>query len=139
MSKTPTKRAKTSPALPKEVILAVEAAYGKKATNVVVLDLWEAQAFTDFFVICTGQNTRQVKAIADAIEEAIWKDGTKPAHVEGYERADWILLDYFHFVVHVFSPEPRQFYDLERLWGAAKRIEVADPAEKPAEKADKKK
>ena len=127
MSKTPTKRAKSSPALPSEIAKAAEAAYGKKAANVVALDLRKAQAFTDFFLICTGQNTRQVQAIADAVEAAIRQDGTKPAHVEGYDRADWILLDYFTFVVHVFKPELRQFYDLERLWGAGERLEVPDP------------
>ena len=90
----------------------------------VVLDLRKAQAFTDHFFICTGQNARQVKAIADAVEAALAEDGLKPAHVEGYAQADWILLDYFTFVVHVFSPELRRFYDLERLWGSAERIEL---------------
>jgi ribosome-associated protein len=94
----------------------------------VALDLRKAQAFTDFFFICTGQNSRQVKAIADAIEMALAKKGTKPAHVEGYDRANWILLDYFTLVIHVFAPEPRQFYDIERLWGSAERIDIPDPA-----------
>jgi ribosome-associated protein len=128
MAKTPSTRAKTSPALPKELAKAVAAAYGKKAEHVVALDLRKAQAFTDYFLICTGQSVRQVQAIADAVEGAIRQDGTRPAHVEGYERADWILLDYFTFVVHVFTPELRQFYDLERLWGAGVRIDVPDPA-----------
>ena len=94
----------------------------------VALDLRKAQAFTDFFLICTGQNPRQVKAIADAIEAALGQDGIRPAHIEGYAQADWILLDYFNFVVHVFSPEQRRFYDLERLWGSAERLEIPDPA-----------
>ena len=127
MSKTPTKRAKSSPALPSEIAKAADAAYGKKAANVVALDLRKAQAFTDFFLICTGQNTRQVQAIADAVEFAIRQDGTKPAHVEGYERSDWILLDYFDFIVHVFTADQRRFYSLERLWGSAERIDVPDP------------
>jgi len=103
-------------------------AHEKKAADVVTLDLRKVQAFTDFFFICTGQNARQVKAIADAIEAALATEGHKPSHVEGYDRANWILLDYFTFVVHVFAPEAREFYDIERLWGSAGRIEMPDPA-----------
>jgi ribosome-associated protein len=128
MSKTQTTRAKTRKSLPDELVQAALAAYDKKATSVVALDLRKAQAFTDFFFICTGQNARQVKAIADAIEMALAKAGTQPAHVEGYDRANWILLDYFTFVVHVFAPESRQFYDIERLWGSGERIDLPDPA-----------
>ena len=94
----------------------------------VVLDLRKAQAFTDYFFICTGQNARQVKAIADAIDTALANEGHKPAHVEGYDRANWILLDYFTFIVHVFAPEARVFYDIERLWGSAERLDMPDPA-----------
>jgi ribosome-associated protein len=114
--------------LPAELTLAAAVAYDKKAADVVVLDLRAVQAFTDFFFICTGQNARQVKAIADAIETALAKEGQKPAHVEGYDRANWILLDYFTFIVHVFAPEARAFYDIERLWGSAERVAVPDPA-----------
>jgi ribosome-associated protein len=114
--------------LPAELTLAATVAYDKKAADVVVLDLRAVQAFTDFFFICTGQNARQVKAIADAIETALAKDGHKPAHVEGYDRANWILLDYFTFIIHVFAPEARAFYDIERLWGSAERVAVPDPA-----------
>jgi ribosome-associated protein len=128
MSKTQTTRAKSKKSLPDELVQAARAAYDKKATSVVALDLRQAQAFTDFFFICTGQNSRQVKAIADAIEMALAKTGTKPAHVEGYDRANWILLDYFTLVIHVFAPESRQFYDIERLWGSAERIDIPDPA-----------
>jgi ribosome-associated protein len=109
-------------------MLSAKVAYEKKATGVVTLDLRKVQAFTDFFFICTGQNARQVKAIADAIEMALAKDGHKPAHVEGYDRANWILLDYFTFIVHVFAPDAREFYDIERLWGSAERVEMPDPA-----------
>jgi len=122
MSKTTSTRATTQPNLPDQLALAAQAAADKKATAMVLLDLRKAQAFTDHFFICTGQNARQVKAIADAIEAALAELGLKPAHVEGYAQADWILLDYFTFVVHVFSPELRRFYDLERLWGSADRI-----------------
>ena len=89
-----------------------------------MLDLRKAAGFTDFFVICSGTNARQVRAIADAVMEALADDGVKPAHVEGYDRSEWILLDYFDFIVHVFAPETRAFYGLERLWGNAERIEI---------------
>ena len=131
----PRKRAKatageggTPPGIPAELTLAAKIAYEKKATGVIALDLRKVQAFTDFFFICTGQNARQVKAIADAVEMALAKDGHKPAHVEGYDRANWVLLDYFTFIVHVFAPEARGFYDIERLWGSAERVELPDPA-----------
>jgi ribosome-associated protein len=125
MSKTTSTRATTQANLPDELATAAQAAADKKATAMVLLDLRKAQAFTDHFFICTGQNARQVKAIADAIEAALAELGLKPAHVEGYAQADWILLDYFTFVVHVFSPELRRFYDLERLWGSAERIALS--------------
>ena len=102
---------------------AVRAALDKKASDVVVLDLRDTPAFTDFFVLCSGQSTRQVKAIADAVEEALRAAKVRPAHVEGYDRAEWILMDYFTFIVHVFTPQTRAFYSLERLWGDAERIE----------------
>jgi ribosome-associated protein len=113
--------------LPPELTLAARAAHDKKATGLVVMDLRTVQAFTDHFFICTGQNARQVKAIADAIETALEDEGHKPAHVEGYDRANWILLDYFTFIVHVFAPDARAFYDIERLWGSAGRVEIPDP------------
>ena len=112
-----------------EVAKAVRAALDKKAVDVVVLDLRHTPAFTDFFVLCSGHNQRQVKAIADAIEEALKAEKIRPAHVEGYERAEWILMDYFSFIVHVFSPQTREFYSLERLWGDAERIDVSDEPE----------
>ena len=90
----------------------------------MVLDLRKAAGFTDYFVICAGQNARQIRAIADAVMEALGSRGAKPAHVEGYERSEWVLLDYFDFIVHIFAPETRLFYGLERLWGNAERIEV---------------
>jgi ribosome-associated protein len=109
-----------------EVGKAVRAALDKKASDVVVLDLRNTPAFTDFFVLCSGQSQRQVKAIADAVEEALRAAKVRPAHVEGYDRAEWVLMDYFTFIVHVFTPQTRAFYSLERLWGDAERIEVAD-------------
>jgi ribosome-associated protein len=86
--------------------------------------LTKASAFTDFFIICTGTNRRQVQAIADGVQEAAAKHGTKPALVEGYDRAEWILIDYFDFIVHIFTPATREFYSLERLWGGAERVDV---------------
>jgi ribosome-associated protein len=109
-----------------EVGRAVRAALDKKASDVVLLDLRNTPAFTDYFVLCSGQNTRQVKAISDAIEEALRAAKVRPAHIEGYDRAEWILMDYFTFIVHVFTPQTRAFYSLERLWGDAERIEVRE-------------
>jgi ribosome-associated protein len=110
--------------LPKEVTDAVAAAEDKKAVDIVLLDLRKAAGFADYFLICSGSNARQIRAIADAIMEALGSAGSKPAHVEGYDRSEWILLDYFDFIVHIFAPEPRVFYGLERLWGNAERVEI---------------
>jgi ribosome-associated protein len=118
------KRRKTT-RLPAQIERAIGAAEDKKALDLIVLDLRKAAGFTDFFVIASGANGRQVRAIADAVMESLAADGVKPAHVEGYDRSEWILLDYFDFIVHVFAPETRMFYGLERLWGNAERIEVA--------------
>ena len=112
--------------LPPDVAIAVGAALDKKAEDVVVLDLRKASAFTDAFVICTGTNIRQVQAIADAVEEALRQKGLTPSLVEGYARGEWILIDYFDFIVHVFAPSTREFYGLERLWGDA--VHIAIPA-----------
>jgi ribosome-associated protein len=127
MSKTPTKRTsrkRSAAALPEDVSLSIAAALDKKAIDLIVLDLRKSHAFTDFFVICTGANTRQVHAIADAVQSALGKRRLKPTLVEGETRAEWILIDYFDFIVHVFTPATREFYGLERLWGDAVRIEV---------------
>ncbi len=127
MAKTDKKpRAASKKKFPAEIARAVQAALDKKAMDVVVLDLRHTPAFTDFFLLCSGQNARQVHAIADAIDESLLEIKVRPAHVEGYERADWILMDFFTFIVHVFSPHTREFYSLERLWGDAERIEVSD-------------
>ena len=129
---TPAKGArKTKPAtprLPKPIQAAIEAAQDRKATGVVVLDLRKAGAFTDFFVLCSAANPRQVQAIADAVEQALKLQKQRPSLVEGYARAEWVLLDYFDFVVHVFSRQARDFYGLDRLWGSATRIEFPDVA-----------
>ncbi len=136
MSKSISKRATTAspPGLPEQVLAAVTAAADRKAEDIVVLDLRAADGFTDYFVICTGQNARQIKAIADAVEEALRRDHVKPAHVEGYGHAEWVLLDYFDFVVHVFGKETRTFYGLERLWGNATAVDVSSVLAPPARK-----
>ena len=119
-----TKPAPTAARLPADVKLAVAAAPDKLAADLKVLDLRNDTAFTDFFIVCTGANTKQVQAIADSIEAKLRGIGQKPALVEGYRRGEWILLDYFTFIVHIFLPNRRTFYALERLWGGAEPIEV---------------
>jgi ribosome-associated protein len=114
-----------TPPLPDVLARAVRAAGDKKATDLVALDLRPVDAFTDWFLICSGRTGRHAKAIADGVEESLRAIGVRPAHIEGDDRADWILLDYFDFVVHVFQPETRAFYGLERLWGSAKKVDVA--------------
>ena len=120
---------RAAPKLPKAVATAVRAARDKKAEAVIVLDLRHAGGFTDYFVICTGNNARQINAIADSVREILKTElDERPALTEGVDRSEWILLDYFNFVVHVFSRECRSFYGLERLWGNAERHEFADEA-----------
>ena len=129
MSKSISKRATTAPmtVLPEQVLAAVTAAADKKAEDIVVLDLRGADGFTDYFVICTGGNTRQITAIADGVRETLKRDlDERPTLTEGIDRSEWILLDYFNFVVHVFSRDCRAFYGLERLWGNAERHEISD-------------
>ncbi len=122
---TPENRsATTADGLPSAVERAVEAARDKKAIDVALLDLRPLASFTDFFLICSGSNPRQVQAIAEAVEERLRNEGLRPSHIEGFERAEWILLDYFDFIVHVFGSARREFYALERLWGSATRLEV---------------
>jgi ribosome-associated protein len=126
-ARTTGKRA--APKLPKAVATAVRAARDKKAQDVIVLDLRNAGGFTDYFVICTANNARQINAIADSVREILKTElDERPALTEGVDRSEWILLDYFNFVVHVFSRECRTFYGLERLWGNAERHEFADEA-----------
>jgi ribosome-associated protein len=115
------------PELPPELACALEAAQGKKAAEVTLLDLRELSAFTDSFLLCTGFSARQVKAISDAIEEHLAGRGVRLAHREGYDSAEWVLLDYGGFIVHIFSERARRFYDLERLWRAAHRTNFPGP------------
>ncbi|MGH9452583.1 MAG: ribosome silencing factor [Terriglobia bacterium] len=103
---------------------AVRAAQDHKALDMSILDLRDLSSFTDFFLICSGASTRHTQAICDAVVENLKKSGLSPAHVEGYRQAEWILVDYLNFVVHIFLERARQFYDLERLWKNAKKVPV---------------
>ena len=110
--------------LPPLVATAARAALDKKADHALALDLRPVADFADFFLLLTGHNQRQLVAIADAVMDALRAAGRRPAHVEGYPRQEWILIDYGGFIVHVMTPKSRSFYDLERLWGGSKRVEV---------------
>jgi ribosome-associated protein len=113
--------------LDERMCTALSAASDKKALDPVVLDLREVANFTDYFIITSGANTRQVQAIADEAVEQLKKQGTRASRVEGYNTAEWVLVDYGDFILHVFEDKARKFYDLERLWRDAKRIQL--PAE----------
>jgi ribosome-associated protein len=104
------------------VMLAAHAASDRKAADMVILDLRDVAQFTEYFLICTANNSRQVQAVTDAIEERLRQAGKRPSHIEGYTAAEWVLLDYGDFIAHVFSPASRRFYDLERLWRDAKPV-----------------
>jgi ribosome-associated protein len=119
--------------LKKQVAEAIEGCLEKKAEELTLLELDQASgAFTDYFVVCSGTNPRQVQAISDEVELRLKKKlGLYPHQIEGYKQAEWILLDYVDFVVHVFNEKARKFYDLERLWKSAKRLEPAELLAKP--------
>ena len=119
---------------------AVEACHAKKAEDVSVLHLDPAAgAFTDYFIVCTGSNPRQIQAISDEVEQQLERLGLRPAHVEGYNQAEWVLLDYVDLVVHIFSPRARNFYDLERLWKSAEQLAPASLKTSAAKRSAKKK
>jgi ribosome-associated protein len=107
--------------------IAVRAAQEKQATDIRVLDLTGVTSFTDFFVICTGANTRQTQAVTDEIGQQLKRRGELPSSVEGYQQGEWVLSDYGDFLVHVFTVKAREYYSLERLWRDAKDVPV--PAE----------
>jgi ribosome-associated protein len=111
----------------RQVQEAIHACQEKKGEDISVLKLGpHSAAFTDYFVLCTGTNPRQIQAISDEVETRLERSGLKPAHTEGYKQADWVLLDYVDFVIHVFSPKARSFYDLERLWKSAKPLDPSN-------------
>ena len=112
--------------LKSQISAAIQACLDKKAEELSILEMEKGSgAFTDYFVLCSGTNPRQVQAIADEVELRLKSAGLRPTHTEGYSQAEWVLIDYFDFIVHVFAPETRLFYGLERLWGNAERIEPA--------------
>ena len=122
--------------LPQGVRLTVEAAQSKKAGGITVLDLAGLGAFTEYFVICTGYSTPQLQAICNEIEEVLYREMKRtPEHREGHRSAEWALLDFGSFIVHVFGEQARRYYDLERLWRAAPSLvmpdEPRDSAERP--------
>lgn len=104
--------------------LSSRVAVDKKALDVVVLDMHEASSITDYFLICSGGSTRQVQAIADAIEEQMRQLGVASLGIEGYREAGWILMDYGDVIVHVFAHDTREFYDLEHLWDNAPKVDL---------------
>ncbi len=111
--------------------IAIAAVENKKGIDIVVLDISSVATFADYFVLCTGDSSRQIQAIADEVEEKLAANGLKPSHVEGYANAEWILLDYLDLVIHVFSKQARAYYDLERLWRDAKTLDVRQLLSQP--------
>jgi len=107
-----------------ELRQAVQSAQDRKALDLSVLNLEGKCSFANYFLICSGTSNRHTRAICDAILEELEKGGVSPAHIEGYTQAEWILIDYLDFVVHVFSERARHFYDLERLWKTALRVQI---------------
>lgn len=118
--------------LPRHILQAVEAVRARKAGVVVLLDMREAASFTDYFLLCTSYSRPQSQAIADEVEIKLKGCGRMPAGVEGAGPGEWVLLDYLDFVVHIFQEKARGFYDLERLWRNARRVEL--PAEKAVQR-----
>jgi ribosome-associated protein len=118
--------------------IAVNAADNKKAHDLVALDITGIATFTNYFLFCTGDSSRQMQAIADEIEKRLKEHGLRPSHVEGYQNSEWILMDYMDLVVHIFSKNARTYYDLERLWRDGKKIEVEQFIEEPPKVAPKK-
>src|SRR5215475_11387636 len=116
-----------------QVARAVKAIESKKGEDIAILEMDRSSgAFTDYFVVCSGTNPRQIQAIADDIQKQLAEVGQRPNSVEGYNQAEWVLLDYVDFVLHIFSERARRFYDLERLWKSARRLTAADLTRKPA-------
>jgi ribosome-associated protein len=114
---------KKAPLAPEQLWLAaIEAAEAKQAKDIKVLDLREVTSFADFFVIASGANSRQIQAIADEIETQLKQLGEYPSSVEGYQNAEWVLLDYGDYLIHIFTDKARQYYDLERLWRDGKVV-----------------
>jgi ribosome-associated protein len=122
--------------LKSQVTLALAACEDKKAEQITVLEMDQnSGAFTDYFLICSGTNPRQVQAISDEVELRLKRSGLYPNNIEGHRQGEWVLIDYVDFVVHIFSEAARKYYDLERLWKSAKKIEPAEFIAKPRKRA----
>ncbi len=107
----------------KQVVAAFKAAEEKKATDISLLKLDKSSSgFTDYFLVCSGSNPRQIQTIADEVQDQLEKIGQRVTHIEGYQQAEWVLLDYVDFVVHIFNEQSRKYYDLERLWKSAEKV-----------------
>ncbi len=104
--------------------IALNAADSKKASDIVAMDITEIATFTNYFLICSGDSSRQMHAIADEVEKQLAASGIRPSHIEGYQNAEWILMDYIDLVVHIFSKNARTYYDLERLWRDGKELDT---------------
>ncbi|MEJ2245590.1 MAG: ribosome silencing factor [Acidobacteriota bacterium] len=104
--------------------IALKAADDKKAHDILALDISKIASFASFFLFCTGDSSRQMQAIADEIQKQLKKSGIQSSHIEGYQNSEWILMDYFDLVIHIFSKEARAFYDLERLWRDGKKLDA---------------
>jgi ribosome-associated protein len=127
-------------ALKKQVSEAINACQEKKAEQISILELEQGTgAFTDYFVVCSGTNPRQIQAISDEVELRLKRAGVYPNSIEGYKQAEWVLIDYVDFVLHIFSEASRRYYDLERLWKSAKKLEPSDLIAKPRKRAVAKK
>jgi len=127
---------KKTDTLTSQLTTAIAACQDKKAEDLTILQMDKnSGAFTDYFVICSGTNPRQIQTIADEVELRLKSAGLRPNNVEGYNTAEWVLLDYVDFVVHVFSATARSYYDLERLWRTAKKLEPAEVTAKPRRRA----
>jgi len=125
--------AKSDQGMDARIESALHAASDKKALDLVVLDLRAVATFTDYFLLASGTNVRQVQAIADEITERLKREGTRAQRIEGYQTAEWVLVDYGDFIVHIFEDKARRFYDLERLWREGTRVRL--PADLRAEAA----
>jgi len=127
-------------ALKKQVSEAINACQEKKAEQISILELEQGTgAFTDYFVVCSGTNPRQIQAISDEVELRLKRAGVYPNSIEGYKQAEWVLIDYVDFVIHIFSEASRRYYDLERLWKSAKKLEPSDLIAKTRKRAVAKK
>jgi ribosome-associated protein len=122
-----------------ELKIALKAVDSKKASDVTILDISGIASFANYFLICTGDSSRQIQAIADEVAAKLKENGSRPNHIEGYRNAEWVLLDYIDLVVHIFSKSARAFYDLERLWRDAKKLDARKLARSTARKPASKK